>query len=947
MSNKLILISLNLLLLTALISSTNVSLSDQGTQVIDKNTGDYLTLGDLQITIYDNLTAGNLIYSETFTSAIVNGSWNIIIGENTSNPLNLEYGKKYYKDYQINSLDINFTDYQGNSIPRQYFYSPLGEISEEDISSSTNITTTGWFKGLFNWIIDSTSNTYLSFNGTSLSFNETKLNNTIDTRNTDSYINLTVRDYLNLGNGSIWYNNSDSKYYYYNETTWIEIGSGSGNSVSEGAVVAFNQESCPTGWILADGTNGTPDLRGIFIRGAGTSGVIDYANGTDMQATYGEYVNDSFQGHTHQLGITWTGTGASGGAVNVIESGSYVIPSLVSDGINGNPRTGAETAPASYAMIYCVKTAEDSVASNSIWERIGNIVSLVNSTYNLFIDGDVNITGDLNLGNGTIRWNETSKGYDYFDGTSWSEIGSGSSSSSGSVPENAVMSFNQESCPVGWVLADGSNGTPDLRGIFVRGAGTSGVIDYANGTDMQATYGEYVNDSFQGHFHTIRDGNGAGLFISTSAGGSTVQYVNPDAATALVSQSLKAVTAGTDGINGAPRTGSETAPASYAMIYCVKTAEDSEVSNSIWNIVGNIIKPVNISRKLVVRANGVGIDTLTNLDEGINLTSDYNDKLVTLNSSASGNAVFKLPSVDSSNDGEIYRFLNDAGYVLTIKPNDTSAIWNSGSGYGIDLPDKGTYVELRYDSGRNKWDILQKTGGKVLIEGLVLAEPMNEGISKRYGGISNTDSRKLDKSGRHIMDLLLGIEIREDGAGKFIPGSFEFDGTDSYMSIPDSTDWDIFGDQNGVKTVSFWVYPTANSLEIIIAHNEDVDNYWYIYRNVGGAATFSYKTAGSTLITGALGTLTQDTWSHVAIIIDGNVASGYINGVQGFYDNAWNIDSFASSLYFGQSGGGSAYFTGRAQDLHISYNNPYNANPNSGSTDSFAVPSAPFVGVMN
>jgi len=31
--------------------------------------------------------------------------------------------------------------------------------------------------------------------------------------------------------------------------------------------MSFNLASCPSGWIEADGTNGTPDLRGAFIRG--------------------------------------------------------------------------------------------------------------------------------------------------------------------------------------------------------------------------------------------------------------------------------------------------------------------------------------------------------------------------------------------------------------------------------------------------------------------------------------------------------------------------------------------------------------------------------------------------------------------------------------------------------------------------------------------------------
>lgn len=37
------------------------------------------------------------------------------------------------------------------------------------------------------------------------------------------------------------------------------------------------------------------------------------------------------------------------------------------------------------------------------------------------------------------------------------------------VPPKAIMPFYAETCPDGWVLADGQNGTPDLRGEFVRG----------------------------------------------------------------------------------------------------------------------------------------------------------------------------------------------------------------------------------------------------------------------------------------------------------------------------------------------------------------------------------------------------------------------------------------------------------------------------------------------
>jgi hypothetical protein len=52
--------------------------------------------------------------------------------------------------------------------------------------------------------------------------------------------NVTVANKLNLGNGTIWFNDSDAKYYYYNKTAWIEIGTGATSS-SSSEVIAFKQ----------------------------------------------------------------------------------------------------------------------------------------------------------------------------------------------------------------------------------------------------------------------------------------------------------------------------------------------------------------------------------------------------------------------------------------------------------------------------------------------------------------------------------------------------------------------------------------------------------------------------------------------------------------------------------------------------------------------------------
>ena len=134
---------ISILLIGLVSASLNVQLSDQGTGVAHNN-GTTLGSADLTVLIYDALSGGNLIYNETFISGISQGSWNVMLGAGSVD-LPLEYGKVYYKDYLIAGEDTSF---DGND--RQVFYSPLGDISDEDISPTINITTTGY--GFFGWL---------------------------------------------------------------------------------------------------------------------------------------------------------------------------------------------------------------------------------------------------------------------------------------------------------------------------------------------------------------------------------------------------------------------------------------------------------------------------------------------------------------------------------------------------------------------------------------------------------------------------------------------------------------------------------------------------------------------------------------------------------------------------------------------------------------------------
>jgi len=103
------------------------------------------------------------------------------------------------------------------------------------ISGDTgNVTITGnvtasWFKGIFDWIIGTASQIYLSFNGTQLDFNESQLNATIDTRISGSSgaLHVNVSDWWNTGDKGALRNISQIQgSWLANDLSWINFTDG-------------------------------------------------------------------------------------------------------------------------------------------------------------------------------------------------------------------------------------------------------------------------------------------------------------------------------------------------------------------------------------------------------------------------------------------------------------------------------------------------------------------------------------------------------------------------------------------------------------------------------------------------------------------------------------------------------------------------------------------------
>lgn len=130
--------------------------------------------------------------------------------------------------------------------------------------------------------------------------------------------------------------------------------------------------SVPSGWLLCDGTNGTPDLRDRFIIGAGNTYAVNATGGTadavvvahTHTATSTSAVTDP--GHTHNsvgngatngggAGIALTNPGNSPGLSVASATTGITIATTTTNASTGVSGTGANIPPY-YALAYIQKS---------------------------------------------------------------------------------------------------------------------------------------------------------------------------------------------------------------------------------------------------------------------------------------------------------------------------------------------------------------------------------------------------------------------------------------------------------------------------------------------------------------------------------------------------------------------------------------------------------------
>lgn len=192
-----------------------------------------------------------------------------------------------------------------------------------------------------------------------------------------------------------------------------------------------------------------------------------------------------------------------------------------------------------------------------------------------------------------------------------------------------------------------------------------------------------------------------------------------------------------------------------------------------------------------------------------------------------------------------------------------------------------------------------------------------------HGDGPNNSTAIIDSSRNGFTPTITGDAKISTSQSKFGGASIAFDGSGDRLTYPASSAWNLSG---GPHTIEFFVrlgsYPgSGNSCRVLlIGPNNNASSFTVQISQTGqviGAVPFGGKSYVQ-----SSGSLSLNTWQHVAVVINGTSSGVYIDGVQ----TTGTIDAPDSSssnpLYIGYDTVGTvnSQFNGFLDELRISRN---------------------------
>jgi hypothetical protein len=156
---------------------------------------------------------------------------------------------------------------------------------------------------------------------------------------------------------------------------------------------------------------------------------------------------------------------------------------------------------------------------------------------------------------------------------------------------------------------------------------------------------------------------------------------------------------------------------------------------------------------------------------------------------------------------------------------------------------------------------------KVVTDGLVLY--LDAGNNRSY--VSGSTSWLDLSRGGNVGTLINGPTFSSANGG-----SLFFDGTNDYVSVPDSTSWDF---TVGVS-IEFWIYLNAYGPQgTMFIHQQSgaTSGGFEIWSNTSGVIRFN-KNQAATLVT-STASFVLNRWNHIVCTANGTTAGVYLNSV--------------------------------------------------------------------
>lgn len=126
--------------------------------------------------------------------------------------------------------------------------------------------------------------------------------------------------------------------------------SGGGTDFPSGGIVIWSgaADNIPTGWVLCDGQNDTPDLRDRFVLGAGTKHAVGETGGEEEVTLTVEQMPE--HSHDFQRNFGYVNSGEYTGIYFQKINTNYYLESQIAGGSQPHPNM-----PPYYALCYIMK----------------------------------------------------------------------------------------------------------------------------------------------------------------------------------------------------------------------------------------------------------------------------------------------------------------------------------------------------------------------------------------------------------------------------------------------------------------------------------------------------------------------------------------------------------------------------------------------------------------